>query len=87
MKKSIYIGILIILVMMVSPSLADAQCAMCNATASTSTENNKESALALNSGILFLMAIPYLLLSTLLIIWLKFRQEKINEQKAAQNTL
>ena len=87
MNKSIYIGILIILVMMISPTLADAQCAMCNATASTATENNKEAALALNSGILFLMAIPYLLLSTILIIWLKFRQDKINEQKAAQNTL
>jgi hypothetical protein len=60
---------------------------MCNATASTATEGNKESALALNSGILFLMAIPYLLLTTLLIIWLKFRQDKKAEEKAAQNTL
>ena len=87
MKKSIYIGFLIILVMMiVSPSFADAQCAMCNATASTATENNKESALALNSGILFLMAIPYLLLTSILVIWLRFRRQKKREQ-AAQNTI
>ncbi len=85
MKRSIYIGILIVILMIVvSPTLADAQCAMCNATVSTSTEGNKESALALNSGILFLMAIPYLLLGTLLTIWLKFRQDKIAEEKAAQ---
>lgn len=81
MKKSIYIGVTIAIAMIVfSPSLADAQCAMCNATASTATENNKESALALNSGILFLMAIPYLLLMTLLGIWLRFRWLKKREQ-------
>jgi hypothetical protein len=81
MKKSFYIGILIIIVMMIaSPVIADAQCAMCNATASTATEGNKESALALNSGILFLMAIPYLLLMTLLGIWLRFRWLKKKEQ-------
>ncbi len=83
MKKSVYIGIVVIIVMMVvSPTLADAQCAMCNATASTATENNKASALALNSGILFLMAIPYLLLMTLLVIWLRFRWLKKREQAA-----
>ena len=81
MRQRVYIGILIIVLMMiVSPSVADAQCAMCNATASTATENNKESALALNSGILFLMAIPYLLLMTLLGIWLRFRWLKKREQ-------
>jgi hypothetical protein len=85
MQKSIYISIFIILVMMLaSPVLADAQCAMCNATVSTSTEGNKESAMALNSGILFLMAIPYLLLMTLLGIWLRFRYLKKKEQ-AAEN--
>ena len=68
--------------MIVSPSLLDAQCAMCNATASTATESNKESALALNSGILFLMAIPYILLMTLLGIWLRFRWLKKREQAA-----
>lgn len=81
MKKTVYIGVLIVIAMMlISPSLADAQCAMCNATASTATEGNKESALALNSGILFLMAIPYILLTTLLAIWLRFRWLKKREQ-------
>jgi len=81
MKKSTYIGLLVIIIMMiVSPTLADAQCAMCNATVSKATEGNNESALALNSGILFLMAIPYILLMTLLGIWLRFRWLKKREQ-------
>jgi hypothetical protein len=81
MKGKVYIGILLIMVVwMLSPTIADAQCAMCNATASTATEGNKESAMALNSGILFLMAIPYLILMTLLIVWLRYRKQKKREQ-------
>jgi len=80
-KKQIYIGLSILLVIFfISPVLVDAQCAMCNATASTSTEGNKESALALNSGILFLMSIPYVLLTGIVIIWLRFRKQKKAEQ-------
>jgi hypothetical protein len=87
MKAKVYIGILLIIVVwMLTPTIADAQCAMCNATASTATEGNKESAMALNSGILFLMAIPYLILMTLLIVWLRYRKQKRREQ-ASQNTI
>lgn len=80
-KKQVYIILLVLLVMFfISPVVADAQCAMCNATASTATEGKKESALALNSGILFLMAIPYVLLTGIVIIWLRFRKQKKAEQ-------
>lgn len=83
-RKQIYIAIFfILLVWIVSPVLADAQCAMCNATASTSTEGKKESALALNSGIIFLMAIPYILLTGIVCIWLWFRKQKKAEQAAS----
>jgi hypothetical protein len=82
-QKQLYIAlVLMVVIFLVSPVLADAQCAMCNATAATSNEGKKESALALNSGILFLMAIPYILLSGIVIIWLKFSREKKLEQSA-----
>jgi hypothetical protein len=80
-RKQLYIGLILLLVIFfLSPVLADAQCAMCNATASTSTEGKKESALALNSGILFLMSIPYVLLTGIVILWLRFRKQKKAEQ-------
>lgn len=82
-RKQIYITLLVLLVIFfISPVLADAQCAMCNATASTSTEGKKESALALNSGILFLMAIPYVFLTAIVVIWLRFRKQKRTEQNS-----
>ncbi len=81
-NRQIYIAFFCILLLwFFAPALADAQCAMCNATASTSTEGKKESALALNRGILFLMAIPYVLLTSIVILWLKFSQERRAEQK------
>lgn len=82
-RRQIYIALFLITISWFAmPALADAQCAMCNATASTATEGKKEGALALNSGILFLMAIPYILLITLVIIWWRYRKQKRAEQAA-----
>lgn len=84
-KRQVFMGILLILLIwIVSPILAEAQCAMCNATAATATEGKKESALALNRGILFLMAIPYILLSSLVIIWWQFSKQKRAERAQAE---
>jgi len=74
--------LLLVLALLVFPAVADAQCAMCNATASTANDGNNEGALALNSGILFLMAIPYLLLTGIVVIMYIFRRQKRAEQKA-----
>jgi hypothetical protein len=82
-KKQIYIALFsLVVVFLLTPALADAQCAMCNATAATSNEGKMESALALNSGILFLMAIPYILLSGIVILWLRFSKQREAERAA-----
>lgn len=48
---------------MVLPIDANAQCAMCKQAAETSLKSNPNSlARSLNSGILYLMAVPYLLI-------------------------
>lgn len=52
---------------------ADAQCVMCKAVAEDSAEQGGL-ARGLNSGILYLMAIPYLLLGTLYVVF--FRKKK-----------
>lgn len=58
MKKWIFILIIII----ISPRIAEAQCAMCKAVAETSTDAGSSVATGLNNGIVYLMAFPYLLM-------------------------
>jgi type III secretory pathway component EscU len=61
MKK--WFGILVLILIF---SLdGSAQCAMCKAVAETSTEAGSSVATGLNSGIMYLMAFPYLLLGVI----------------------
>ncbi len=49
-----------------------AQCAMCRATAESATENvDKGIGSGLNGGIVYLMLLPYLLLSTVAIVFFR----------------
>lgn len=62
-KNTKYFAVLIILFVMLFSFDADAQCAMCKQAAETSLKSNPTSmARSLNSGILYLMAVPYLLM-------------------------
>jgi len=61
MKK--FFVILIFLVMLFSPEIATAQCAMCRAV--LESEDNVAVAEGINNGIVYLMAIPYVLVAGL----------------------
>ena len=61
MKKKISIGLLTIVLLL--PELSEAQCAMCRAV--LESEGNVEVAQAINNGIVYLMAIPYILVAVL----------------------
>lgn len=51
---------------------AEAQCAMCKATAESATENvDKGIGEGLNSGIVYLMLIPYVLLGTVAMVFFR----------------
>lgn len=60
MKRIIIISLTILAFFVVED--AEAQCAMCKASATSAQESGNSAANGLNSGILYLMAIPYLLL-------------------------
>lgn len=63
---------LIILSFLILPYNVDAQCAMCRAALESNTDNG--TAEAINDGIVYLMAFPYLLMGGLgYIIYRKFR--------------
>jgi len=63
-KLKKYLPIIIVLVFIVLANTnASAQCAMCKQAAESSLKSNPNSmARSLNSGILYLMAVPYVLL-------------------------
>ncbi len=58
---------------------AEAQCAMCRATVETNYNNGDgEASTRLNSGILYLLCMPYLLIGTVAFFW--YRNKKQNEK-------
>lgn len=63
MKKALLITVAALILLMIFPSDLEAQCAMCKASAEAAQKNSGSNiGSGLNKGILFLMAIPYLLL-------------------------
>ncbi|MDR9449147.1 MAG: hypothetical protein RI535_07960 [Psychroflexus sp.] len=71
MKKVISI---IIILLLISTTNVDAQCAMCRAALESNTDNG--AAEAINDGIVYLMAFPYLLMGGLgYFIYRKFRKK------------
>ena len=57
------VSLVLILCIAVVPLELSAQCAMCKAAAETSMKNDPNSmARSLNSGILYLMAVPYVMI-------------------------
>lgn len=66
--------IVIVIILLISTTNLDAQCAMCRAALESSTDNS--AAEAINDGIVYLMAFPYLLMGGLgYIIYRRFRKQ------------
>lgn len=53
-----------------------AQCAMCKATAESGQAAGSTEAAGLNSGILYLMAFPYLIMAAVGIAWYRSNKKK-----------
>jgi len=68
LKNKIYIILLLVLIVSIP---ADAQCAMCRAV--LESEEGQSTAEGINNGIIYLMAIPYMLIAGIgFIIYKKF---------------
>ena len=55
--------IILFIALLLAPQLSEAQCAMCRAV--LESEDNASAAEGVNNGIVYLMAIPYLLVGVL----------------------
>lgn len=64
MRKALTVILFIVILFFVFATPVSAQCAMCKAAAESTLKNDPNSiAKGLNSGILYLMAVPYLLIA------------------------
>jgi hypothetical protein len=85
MKKQ-YIIVFILLVLVLAPTLTEAQCAMCKASVESSQGQKNSVAANLNTGILYLMAVPYLLISfifrkRIVSLWKTLRGKEVSENE------
>ncbi len=75
--KKIFVLCMISFLLMVSAIPASSQCSMCRRVAETNYENHSNKVgKSLNSGILYLLAIPYLLGAVGVVFWWKNRNKE-----------
>lgn len=84
MKKHFFI-LLILVALVLLPSITEAQCAMCKASVESSQGQKNSVAGGINQGILYLMAVPYLLLAfifrkQLITVWRVIRKKPVAEE-------
>ncbi|WP_219223990.1 hypothetical protein [Pedobacter antarcticus] len=61
-------------------STASAQCAMCSISAEQGTKNGNTQGKGLNSGIVYLLVIPYILIAGMGVLWYKkYRTTKLTQ--------
>ena len=69
-KIAIITGLIICLIVVG----AEAQCPMCKMSGETNLKNGGTAALGLNQGIIYLLSIPYVLVSTIAVLWWRNRR-------------
>jgi hypothetical protein len=75
--------LLIVLVVLISTVVLEAQCPMCRMSAEANLKDGGSMAAGLNRGIIYLLIFPYLLVSTIAFFWLR-NQRKVKEQEQAE---
>lgn len=64
------------LTLMLSPTETKAQCAMCQSTVESSINAGDHTAKGLNSGIMYLLAAPYIAVAAIGFLWYKKYRKK-----------
>lgn len=80
MKPSFYRLILTLAVIIVGALWLDAQCPMCRMSAESNLQDGGTEGKGLNTGILYMLSFPYLLISVLAFLWYKNRKQEILDQ-------
>lgn len=79
--KNYFPLLIVLIVLLVLPQFAEAQCAMCRAAVENNVSNGDVGIAAkLNAGIIYLFAAPYLAFIVIAIFW--YRNSRENHRKA-----
>lgn len=73
-SNKLFIGIILLFVMLISQQ-AKAQCAMCKAVVEANLESGGTIGAGLNDGILYLMAMPYISILVVGLVWYNLKKE------------
>ncbi len=78
-------GIILVTVMAVLLLAIDvqAQCPMCRMSAESNLSNGGTAGQGLNTGILYMLALPYLIVATMGYLWWRNRRKNYDDQKEA----
>ena len=76
MKKKAFLILVLLSFAIASPITVKAQCAMCTINAEQGVKNGNTQAAGLNTGVVYLLAIPYILATVVGIIWYKKYRKK-----------
>ena len=85
MKRLIFILFILVATTAIAPPVK-AQCSMCTISAEQGTKNGNTQGKGLNSGIIYLLAIPYLLITGIGILWYRNYRKKISSATLTTNT-
>jgi hypothetical protein len=83
--KKYYFILFILVTLVLLPNITEAQCAMCKASVESSQGQKNSVAGGINQGILYLMAVPYVLLAfifrkQLVTVWKLIRGKQVAEE-------
>ena len=85
LKPKYLVLLLMIVLFVLSVNMeATGQCPMCKMAAESNLENGGTEGTALNTGILYMLAMPYLLVATLGFIW--YRNKKLQEKETEEHS-
>mgnify|MGYP001248982803 FL=1 len=73
-RNKLFIGISLLFIMLLSQQ-AKAQCAMCKAVVEANLESGGTIGAGLNDGILYLMAMPYISMLVVGLVWYNIKKE------------
>jgi hypothetical protein len=77
-----HIGLILLIALVFLAGDAEAQCAMCKASAETSVDGKSTNLVGLNRGILYLLSMPYLIGAILVYILWRARKSRQAEAGA-----
>ncbi|KQS41522.1 hypothetical protein [Pedobacter sp. Leaf194] len=76
MKNKAFLILILFLFAFTMPPKVMAQCAMCTINAEQGVKNGNTQAAGLNTGVIYLLVIPYILATAVGIIWYKKYRKK-----------